>query len=43
MYSDIPRMKQLMRPYGGMRVRIKKVKVTQIHYTGAEPQEMEVK
>jgi hypothetical protein len=43
MYSDIPKMKQLMRQYGGMRVKIKKVNVTRIHDTKAEPHEMEVK
>jgi hypothetical protein len=43
MYSDIPKMKQLMRPYDGVKAEIRKVNITQIHDTGAEPHEMEVK
>ena len=36
-------MKQPMKPYDGMNVKIRKVNITQIHDTGAEPQGMEVK
>ena len=43
MYSDIPKMKQLMRPYDGVKAKIRKVKVNRIHDTGAEPHETEVK
>jgi hypothetical protein len=36
-------MKQIMRPYNGMRAKRKKVNATQIYDSGAEPHEMEVK
>ena len=40
---DISKMKQLLRPYDKTRAKRKKVNVTQIYDTGAEPHEMEVK
>jgi len=43
MYTYTPKIKQLMRPYDGVKAKIRKVNITQIHDSGAEPHEMEVK
>jgi hypothetical protein len=43
MYTYTAKMKQLMRPYEGVKAKIRKVNLTQIHDTVAEPHEMEVK
>jgi len=36
-------MKQLMKPYDGMRAKIRKVNVNRIYDNGPEPHEMETK
>ena len=42
-FTDMSKMKQLMRQYDGMRAKTKKVNVSQIYDIGAEPHEMEIK